>query len=154
MFRTICAAIFMLVFEQVECTISYASSLQDLVNWNYQLYTSPLQRSAWRWPNSWAEICSFLYKGLPRRIYFITSFITFYLCCISIVRSFRFLFILLLLLFNRQSLYDCSLAGSQNSTGHLLFTVPPKTRWLCGMYWLLPLSALKCLDFRLVCLEW
>jgi len=37
MFRSNCSAIFRLIFEQVECT-------------TLQLYTPPVQRSAWRWP--------------------------------------------------------------------------------------------------------
>jgi len=51
MFRPNYRAIFGLIFEQVECTV-YA-------NWKYyQFYTLPIQRSAWRWPHSWAETCS------------------------------------------------------------------------------------------------
>jgi len=36
--------------------------IRDLViRKNYQLYTPPSQRSAWRWPYNWAEICSWNY---------------------------------------------------------------------------------------------
>jgi len=36
---------------------------QDLVNWKlYQLYTPTVQRSAWRWPCTWAETCSCNYN--------------------------------------------------------------------------------------------
>jgi len=37
--------------------------LRALVNWNhYQMYTPPVQRSAWRWPYNWAETCSCNYN--------------------------------------------------------------------------------------------
>jgi hypothetical protein len=52
-----------------------------LVNWkHYQLYTPPVQRSAWRWPYSLAETCSWNYNLIKCKlcmtyyIYFILYF--------------------------------------------------------------------------------
>jgi len=34
-----------------------------LINWkHHQLYTPPVQRSAWKWPYNWAETCSCNYN--------------------------------------------------------------------------------------------
>jgi len=62
MFRPNCRAIFRLIFEEVECTIDN-SNLRDDVNWkHYQLYTTPVQRPAWRWPYKWSETSSCNYN--------------------------------------------------------------------------------------------
>jgi hypothetical protein len=43
--------------------IDNAFNLRDLANWkHYQLYTPPIQRSAWRWPYNRAETCSWNYN--------------------------------------------------------------------------------------------
>jgi len=65
MFRPNCRAIFRLIFEEVECIVEDAFNLRDLVlqDWkHYQSYTPPVQRSPWRWPYNWAEICSWNYS--------------------------------------------------------------------------------------------
>jgi len=38
-------------------------NLRELLNWkHYQLYTPPLQRSAWIWPYNWGETRSYNYN--------------------------------------------------------------------------------------------
>ena len=51
MFRPNCRAIIRLSFEQ-----------------HYQLYTPPVQRSAWRWPCIWAETCSWNYNLIKCKV--------------------------------------------------------------------------------------
>jgi len=51
---------FLYNISQFFCTIL---ETRDLINWkHYQLYTPPVQRSAWRWSCNWAETCSWNYN--------------------------------------------------------------------------------------------
>jgi len=50
---------FRLIFEQVECTTV------EKAEWKIvQLYTPPLQRSAWRWSYNWVETCRWNYNPI------------------------------------------------------------------------------------------
>jgi len=72
MFRPNCKVIFRLIIEQVECTVDNTFNLRDLiqlimvsiyelVGWKHnQPHTPPTQRSAWRWPCSLSETCSWI----------------------------------------------------------------------------------------------